>query len=65
MKEEKKMVPKLRFPGFTGDWEKRKLGDLIEKGGSGGTPSTSRTEYYNGTIPFLSITDISNSNGYI
>ena len=28
MKEEKRLVPKLRFPGFTGDWEQRKLGEL-------------------------------------
>lgn len=46
-------------------WEQRKLGGLIVKGGSGGTPSTSNSEYYTGNIPFLSITDISNSNGYI
>lgn len=41
------------------------MGDLIVKGGSGGTPSTGKLEYYTGNIPFLSITDISNSNGYI
>ena len=29
MKEEKRKVPKLRFPGFTGDWEQRKLGDMV------------------------------------
>ena len=26
--EEKKLVPKLRFPGFTEPWEQRKLGDM-------------------------------------
>ena len=26
--EEKKLVPKLRFPGFTEPWEQRKLGEL-------------------------------------
>lgn len=26
--EEKKLVPKLRFPGFTEPWEQRKLGDI-------------------------------------
>jgi type I restriction enzyme S subunit len=47
------------------DWEQRKLGELVVKGGSGGTPTTSNAEYYMGNIPFLSITDISSSNGYI
>lgn len=46
-------------------WEQRVIKDLITKGGSGGTPSTSNSSFYNGAIPFLSITDISNSNGFI
>ena len=34
--EEKKLVPKLRFPGFTEPWEQHKLGEIvkIERGGS-------------------------------
>ena len=28
MKEEKRKAPKLRFPGFDGDWEQRKFGDV-------------------------------------
>ena len=27
----KKKVPELRFPGFTDDWEERKLSGIIEK----------------------------------
>lgn len=50
---------------YPADWEKVKLADLIIKGGSGGTPNTSKEEYYKGRIPFLSISDITNSNGYI
>lgn len=30
MGKEKRRVPKLRFPGFTEDWEQRKFGDLFE-----------------------------------
>lgn len=30
MKDEKK-APKLRFKGFTDDWEERKLGDLADR----------------------------------
>lgn len=28
MSEKKKKVPQLRFPGFSGEWEERKLGDV-------------------------------------
>lgn len=31
MSDEKKRVPKLRFPGFTEEWEQRKLGDIADK----------------------------------
>ena len=39
MSKEKRRVPKLRFPGFTEDWEQCKLGDLLIllKDGSHGT----------------------------
>lgn len=63
--KEGESVPELRFKGFTDPWEQRRLGDLMKKGGSGGTPTSSNSDYYNGSIPFLSITDITNSNGFI
>lgn len=31
MTENKKLVPKLRFPGFTDAWEQRKLGDVFKE----------------------------------
>jgi type I restriction enzyme S subunit len=49
----------------TTTWEQRELSSLFNKGGSGGTPSSTNSSYYNGSIPFLSITDITNSKGYI
>ena len=30
MSKEKRRVPKLRFPGFTEDWEQRELGEIFE-----------------------------------
>lgn len=30
MNKEKRRVPKLRFPGFTEDWEQRKLGECVD-----------------------------------
>ena len=41
------------------------MGDLILRGGSGGTPKSTVVKYYGGDIPFLSITDISNSGKYL
>ncbi|HFI0136515.1 TPA: restriction endonuclease subunit S, partial [Streptococcus suis] len=57
--------PALRFQGFEDDWEEVKLGDVVEKSGSGGTPKSTNKAYYGGNIPFLSITDITQSGKYI
>ena len=57
MKEQRK-TPKLRFPGFTDDWEQRKLGDISESY-SGGTPTAGKKEYYDGDIPFIRSGEIS------
>ena len=35
MSKEKRRVPRLRFPGFTGDWEQRELSSLTEYIGTG------------------------------
>ncbi|MCA6725405.1 restriction endonuclease subunit S [Enterococcus faecalis] len=59
------IVPRMRFADFEGEWEQCKLKNLFLKGGSGGTPTSSNSDYYNGDIPFLSISDITKSNGYI
>ncbi len=52
-------IPELRFPEFTGDWEQRKLGDLAEIVG-GGTPSTSKDEYWDGEIDWYAPAEIAN-----
>ena len=56
--EEKAAEPAIRFSEFAGAWEQRKLGELYEKAGSGGTPNASNASFYSGTIPFLGISDI-------
>ena len=58
-------IPELRFAGFADDWEERKLSDLFIKGGSGGTPKSTNKAFYDGDIPFLGISDITKSNGFI
>jgi len=42
----------LRFPEFTGEWEKYKLSEMCLFF-SGGTPSSFKKEYYDGNIPFI------------
>ena len=49
-KDEK--VPKIRFDGFTGDWEQRKVSEITTSY-SGGTPKAGTAEYYDGEIPFI------------
>ncbi|WP_205948707.1 restriction endonuclease subunit S [Pseudoxanthomonas sp. SGT-18] len=46
--------PRLRFPEFQDapEWENKKIGDIC-RSFSGGTPDTSRKEFYGGTIPFI------------
>lgn len=56
-KKESKVVPNVRFKGFTDDWEQRKLGELAEIVG-GGTPSTSVESYWDGDIDWYAPAEI-------
>lgn len=51
-------VPEIRFEGFTGDWEQRKLGEVAEKVYGGGTPKTSEEEFWGGNIPWFQSADL-------
>lgn len=53
----KRKVPKLRFKGFTDDWEQRKVSDVAEIVG-GGTPSTNNSEYWDGDIDWYAPAEI-------
>lgn len=46
--------PKIRFKGYTDDWEQRKLGEVLDDMYNGQTPSRKRDEYWNGNIRWLS-----------
>lgn len=50
-------IPKIRFKGFEGEWESRKLGIEVEIIG-GGTPDTTNSAYWNGDIDWYSPTEI-------
>ena len=50
-------VPEVRFPGFTEDWEQRKVSDVANIVG-GGTPSTNNSEYWDGDIDWYAPAEI-------
>lgn len=50
-------IPEIRFDGFTGDWEQRKLGDVADIVG-GGTPSTGNQSYWDGDIDWYAPAEI-------
>ena len=57
---EKLFSQEIRFKGFTEKWTEKKLGKLANFY-SGGTPLTSKKEYFDGNIPFIRSGEI-NSN---
>ncbi len=51
------LTGKKRLAGFRGEWTVKLLGDVAEMG-SGGTPPSSVSDYYDGEIPWVSISDM-------
>jgi len=58
MSKEKLRVPKLRFPGFTEDWEQRKLGDVGMVKSGVGFPEKEQGGIEG--IPFYKVSDMNN-----
>ena len=58
------LTGQTRLPGFSGEWEVKRLGELAEMG-SGGTPLSSVAAYYDGDIPWVSISDMTNGGKII
>ena len=54
-------VPALRFPEFNGEWITRPIKDIADFIG-GGTPSSANEAYWQGTIPWVSSSDIVEDN---
>ena len=52
-------VPEVRFTGFTGPWEQRKLGEMADIVG-GGTPSTNVAAFWDGDIDWYTPAEIAN-----
>jgi type I restriction enzyme S subunit len=61
--QEGETVPKLRFKEFedSGEWEVKTLGEVFTSF-SGGTPSTSKKMYYEGSIPFIRSAEINKTS---
>ena len=51
------LTGRKRLPGFCGEWEMKRLGDVIEKFVGGGTPSRSSPQYWGDEIPWVTVKD--------
>ena len=51
------LTGRKRLPGFTGEWEEKRLGDLTSIS-SGGTPNTQVNTYWDGEIRWMSSGDL-------
>jgi type I restriction enzyme S subunit len=58
------LTGKTRLPGFSGEWEVKRLGDFIEKLVGGGTPSRSIPAYWGNEIPWVTVKDFATFNPY-
>ena len=60
--KEKVQAPELRFPGFTDDWELRKLGEITEVITKGSTPLD---KSWSGPVNYVKTESINKDNGQI
>lgn len=54
---------KKRLLGFSNEWQEMRLEEIAEIR-SGGTPSTTQSQFWGGTIPWCTPTDITGLNGF-
>ncbi|MDT2809638.1 restriction endonuclease subunit S [Enterococcus asini] len=57
-------TPQVRFADFHDNWEQRKVFHYGEKTYGGGTPKTSIKEFWNGELPWIQSSDLSNHQVY-
>jgi type I restriction enzyme S subunit len=58
------LTGKKRLPGFEGEWEQVRLGNVCQMS-SGGTPKSTVSQYYGGEIPWVSIADMTKQGMWI
>lgn len=52
------LTGKQRLQGFTGEWEVKRLGDVLKEIADGATPSTANRDNFDGSISWVVIDDI-------
>ena len=57
--KEGETVPEMRFPGFGGEWEQRKLGELAEVKDSARIPNS---EWTDSGVPYIRASDLTNDD---
>jgi type I restriction enzyme S subunit len=57
------LTGKKRLPGFSGEWEVKRL-DSVAEIRSGGTPSTNQPDFWDGEVLWCTPTDITGLKGY-
>lgn len=53
-----KKQPDIRFSGFTDDWEQCEINDFGKQTFGGGTPKTSISKYWDGSVPWIQSSDV-------
>lgn len=56
------LTGKKRLPGFSGEWEVKRLGDVVDQFVGGGTPSRSNPAYWGEEIPWVTVKDFATFN---
>lgn len=56
------LTGKKRLPSFSGVWEVKRLGDVIETFVGGGTPSRLNQQYWGGNVPWVTVKDFATFN---
>ncbi|CAN5290844.1 restriction endonuclease subunit S [soil metagenome] len=51
------LTGKRRLPGFSGEWETKRLGEVVERIVGGGTPSRANPAYWGNEIPWVTVKD--------
>ena len=62
MDKQERKVPRLRFPGFTDDWEQCKLKDVIFDAYQGINTTADKVIYSNEGVPVLQAKHITSGN---
>lgn len=58
------LTGRTRLPGFSGEWQVQRLGDIAAMS-SGGTPPSKVNEFYGGEIKWASIADMTKTGKYL